>query len=173
MRAWVRRRRRSSTTTKARSGAMARGLTRGRDDASRSPASPWARKRPSHFRAVGALTPCAAPAAAGVSLTLDHVLNHFLSTSEGESGILVDVHSAELLKGCGLGRTSQSLRLSPDGQKQRIEASHLGRKRRRSALPFDLDADFLDARQRRELGDAQPDSRRAEFGTARSARRLR
>jgi hypothetical protein len=29
---------------------------------------------------------------------LDDVLDHFLSTDEGESGILVDVHSAELLK---------------------------------------------------------------------------
>ena len=32
---------------------------------------------------------------------LDHVLNHFLSTRKGESGILMGVHSAELLKGCG------------------------------------------------------------------------
>jgi hypothetical protein len=32
---------------------------------------------------------------------LDHVLHHFLSTREGESGILMGVHSAELLKGCG------------------------------------------------------------------------
>ena len=28
----------------------------------------------------------------------DHVLDHFQSTREGESGILVDVHPAELLK---------------------------------------------------------------------------
>ena len=101
MRAWVSRRRRNSTITKARSGTMARGLNLGREDASHRPASPWARKRPSHFLAVGALTPCAAPAAAGRYLTLDHVLNHFLLTRKGESGILMGVHSAELLSGCG------------------------------------------------------------------------
>ena len=31
-------------------------------------------------------------------LALGNVLNHFQSTGERESGILVDVHSAELLK---------------------------------------------------------------------------
>jgi hypothetical protein len=41
---------------------------------------------------------------------------HFDSTCQGESGILMNVHSAELLRS-GLGRTSQSLRLSPNGHK--------------------------------------------------------
>ena len=34
-------------------------------------------------------------------LMFEHVVNHFQSTGEGESGILVDVHLAESLKGVG------------------------------------------------------------------------
>ena len=46
---------------------MRRGLTAGRELASASAGSPPARKRPSHLRAVGSLTPAAAAASAGVS----------------------------------------------------------------------------------------------------------
>jgi len=43
IRAWVRKRRRKSTIAKAVAGAIARGLTRGRDEMSCNPASPCAR----------------------------------------------------------------------------------------------------------------------------------
>jgi len=37
--------------------AIARGDTRGRDEASRRVGSPWLRKRPTHLRTVGTLPP--------------------------------------------------------------------------------------------------------------------
>jgi hypothetical protein len=44
----------------------------------------------------------ASPGGGGVGqLALEDVLNHFESTRDGESGILVDVHSAESLKDVG------------------------------------------------------------------------
>src|SRR5690606_3529440 len=46
---------------------MRLGLTAGRELISASAASPLARNRPSHLRAVGSLTPAAAAARAGVS----------------------------------------------------------------------------------------------------------
>src|SRR5690349_11557634 len=96
--------------------AMARGDTCGREEGvlqagfsmAEEAAHPLAHSR--HANAVR----CAGGGEG--QLALDDVLDHFESTDDGEPGILVDVHSAESLKRCGLGRTSQSLKLSPNEQ---------------------------------------------------------
>src|SRR6185295_7442737 len=67
MRAWVSRRRRSSTIARALDELMALGLSFGHEERSDRAPSPCARNRPNHFLAVGGLTPASAAASAGVS----------------------------------------------------------------------------------------------------------